>query len=63
MIYEKIKIKKCNNLYILAILAILFIIIMSITMKIKETYYIHSALPVDYIPNQIEKVHHQIHKK
>ena len=52
---KKIKIKKCNNLYILAILAILFIIIISITMKMKETYYIPSPLPNDYIPNQIEK--------
>ena len=55
---KKIKIKKCNNLYILAILAILallFIIIMSITMKMKETYYIPSPLPDDYMPNQIEK--------
>ena len=50
---KKIKIKKCNNLYILAILALLFIIIIS--MKMKETYYIPSPLPNDYIPNQIEK--------
>ena len=54
---KKIKIKnKFNNLYILAILAILFIIIMGITMNMKEPYaYTPYTYETGFVPTHVAR--------
>ena len=48
--------KNCNNLYILAFLAILFIIIISITMNMKESYTTRRPNSLDdFNPNIIQQ--------